>query len=95
MPDATTVLDDHDPDAGATPMDDGDRRARPDRGLRSLALVLTLAALLTGISLFWLACETHYRACVEAVSVRSGGDQSTLGRFATRDALNDCTRAPF
>jgi hypothetical protein len=56
------------------------------------ALVATLA--LIGLALLWTASEDHYRGCVEAVGVRTAGDNSPLGRFARQD-VTKCTRSPF
>lgn len=55
-----------------------------------LLTVLTLIA----IALFLSACEAHYRNCVEAISVRTAGDNSQLARLARQD-VTKCSRSPF
>jgi hypothetical protein len=55
---------------------------------------LVAALVLIALALFWNAGEAHYRGCVEAVGVRTAGDNSPLGRFARQD-VTKCTRSPF
>jgi len=62
---------------------------------RSFAWALLLTLLLIGVSLFWLASEAHYRGCVEAVSVKSQGDNSSLARLDRRSGVKGCGRSPF
>jgi len=59
-----------------------------------LPWVLVAALVLIGLALLWNAAESHYQGCVQAVGVRTAGDNSPLGRFARQD-VTKCTRSPF
>ena len=56
-------------------------------------LFLTVLALIA-VALFLSSCEAHYRNCVEAISVRTAGDNSQLARLARQD-VSKCSRSPF
>jgi hypothetical protein len=59
---------------------------------RTIALV---AAVVAALALLWMAGETHYRACVEAVQVRSGPGTDALSRLARSDGVEKCSRLPL
>lgn len=75
------------------PEDDGSTtRAAPWRLVAWAALA---TAALLAVSMFWLACETHYRSCVEAVDVRTANDNTPLAKFSRQEGVRRCTRSPF
>ncbi|MGH2713050.1 MAG: hypothetical protein ACRDM7_04045 [Thermoleophilaceae bacterium] len=63
--------------------------------IRRLAWVLLAALVVIALSLLWSAGEAHYRGCVEAVKVRSAGDDTALARLARTEGLERCGRLPF
>jgi|SRR6188472_2443493 len=72
--------------------EDRPRRRWPRETVIAWALVAALA--LIALALLWNAAEAHYQGCVQAVGVRTAGDNSPLGRFARQD-VTKCTRSPF
>jgi hypothetical protein len=72
--------------------EDAPRRRPNAEAILPWALLAALA--LIGLALLWSAAESHYRGCVEAVGVRTAGDNSPLGRFARQD-VSKCSRSPF
>jgi hypothetical protein len=72
---------------------EGAPRRRPNAEA-ILPWALVAALVLIGLALLWSAGESHYRGCVEAVGVRTAGDNSPLGRFARQD-VTKCSRSPF
>jgi hypothetical protein len=51
--------------------------------------------MVAALALLWMAGETHYRACVDAVQVRSGPGTDALSRLARSDGVDKCSRLPF
>ncbi len=66
-----------------------------DRSAQVLPWAFLAALVLIGLALLWSAGEAHYRACIEAVDVRTRGDDSALARLALQDGIDRCSRAPF
>jgi hypothetical protein len=64
-------------------------------GNRMLAWGFLAAVTLIALSLFWSACETHYRGCVEAVDVKTRGANGPLDRLTRQQGVKNCTRSPF
>ena len=64
-------------------------------GNRMLAWGFLAAVTLIALSLFWSACETHYRGCVEAVDVKTRGANGPLDRLTRQEGVKNCTRSPF
>jgi hypothetical protein len=64
-------------------------------GNRVLAWGFLAAVTLIALSLFWSACETHYRGCVEAVDVKTRGANGPLDRLTRQEGVKNCTRSPF
>lgn len=87
----TNVIEGEEHREGAVPPSHRSRR------LWSPAMSWALLAALTliGLSLLWIGCETHYRACVEAVNIQTRDDNSPLGRLTRREGLDRCNRSPF
>jgi hypothetical protein len=84
-------------EVAADELEDEEEEPRPRRRLAADAVLpwaLIAALVLIALALFWNAGEQHYRGCVEAVGVRTAGDNSPLGRFARQD-VTKCSRSPF
>lgn len=87
----TRVLPDEEPEeltaSSRSPLDGRSTRLFPWAVLATLTFI--------ALALLWSACETHYRACIEAVDVRAGEETSPLARLAREEEADKCTRAPF
>lgn len=68
---------------------------RPFGAAATRATVVSLViAAIAALSLLWLAAETHYRACVEAVATSNPASSDSFTRLARTAGVNECSRLP-